>query len=722
MNRPLSVHSKTAFLFGLLTLGLLLHAQEAPVPVPQAIPGAEKSTTTTGGDTRAPGNKDDRVSISFTEASIQDVLRSLASMRDGVNIVIDPNVTGKVSLQLEDVAWDTALKLVTEMNNLTVSKEGNIYRVSRPTLEATSDLMVVMHTPETIAKLSDDDVLKMVGDPSLTLDQALTALGKNPGGYVSHLVANEQPAVDIVKALAKAAGLNFAFSSDFNAPPAATGGENSAGTGAATAAPAPVTLPPVSLNLKNIKLEDALQFVAEQGKLSCVDRNGTWLISPLTTQAAQLEPLKLETFTINYLSLDDDLVRILQGLCTSRGKVTRGKNKILIVHATAKTIDAIRQTLLVMDRPTPQVLIEARFFKVTDTFIKKIGLDWQDLGQTKGQTITTRFGGVKDGFDPALATSATNQIAVDLADASLSQFRYAYVGIQDLSIIAHAAENDDGVTQLANPKLLVNSDEQAFIHIGEQRPIIKFTKESTTAGILTTGELDGDYGGQTVNEADLGGPNNQTSSRSYTTNKGYLDLGTKLTVLPSVKTEEEVYLKVAPEMVDSIGSQSAGDGNSYPVLFRTYVRSQFTIKSGQTIAIGGLVREENLDETNGVPLLNKIPFVGSRLFSYENTNKQRTETIIFLTVKVISGKELTTTSGVPINTKLIQEHLNTIHAQDANGAEYDEVKAQKDLAAKKAAEAEAAIRKNPLKRLFGMDKEEKSTDPMQEPDSYLEEK
>lgn len=719
-----SVWGLAGFLGLLLALATLdLHAQDTATEVE------------TGGD---------RVSISFTEASIQDVLRSLASMRDGVNIVVDPGITGQVSFQLEDVPWDTALQLVTDMHGLVVNREGpNIYRVSRPKAIVSSDLTVELHTAESVARLADDEARSLAGDTSLTAEEARAFLAADPTRYVLRIIADNQPAVDIVNELARQAALNFAFSADFEAATDKTGKPV---TGKAA------VLPPISLNLRNIGLEDAITLIAEQGKLSCVKRNNVWLVSPYQAQAAQLEPLKTETFTINYLPLDAELVKILKSLCTEREKVTMGKNKIILVRATADTIEAIRNTLLIMDRPTPQVLIEARIFQVTDGDISKLGIEWQDLGSEDGfkvsgtwdnlaQTDTNYTGTPGDWRNswpnppvPA-GTWTANQVTttlngvqqkLDIKRGILDTVQYAYLDWDSFEFVLHALKQNDKAKQIANPKIVCNSDEQAFIHIGPQVPIIKSTTDGTGDTATRTYELDGDYGDEEIAEVDLGADaGTPKQKRSYTTNKGYLDLGTKLTVLPSVKTEEEVYLRVMPELVrktKDIELTSGDNTVSYPEIFRTYVRTQFTLKSGQTVAIGGLIDESDREGESGIPLLKDIPWLGKYLFSYKTSSKQRSETVIFLTVKVIAGKELQTSAGVPVRSQGLQDEIDRIHQEDAYGAEYNEDKAREALEAAKAAEkAKVETRVNDaVKNFFGFGETEKA-DPLATPESYLKE-
>ena len=86
-----------------------------------------------------------------------------------------------------------------------------------------------------------------------------------------------------------------------------------------------------------------------------------------------------------------------------------------------------------------------------------------------------------------------------------------------------------------------------------------------------------------------------------------MDLGTMLTVAPSVKTAEEVYIKVVPILTNEIDTLTAADGNVYPIIFTTLVQTEFTLKSGSTIAIGGLVKEN--ENYHAYIIQNKICFL-----------------------------------------------------------------------------------------------------------------
>ncbi len=688
-----------------------LIAQDLPAPAgPPAEGGADAAAgdpvTEGAGGVEAAGQSGDKIDLSVSEAPIKDVLRMMGEMRENVNIFVDPDVTGTITFQLQGMEWQKALELITESQGLVVTEEGeNIYRVSKVKEQVMADIVIELYDRAGVEALDDDTVMALVAEPTLLVEQAWNRVLSHPNNYIKLLSVDQQPAVDVVSALARKADLNFAFST--RARPSASAAQPT-GQQAAPEQPRRIDaedLPPISLNLRNISVENALELIATQGGLSVDYKNGVWSVTPMTPDELRQEPLRLETFQVQFIPLDDELLGIVKGLITERGMVSLGKNKILIVRDTSDGIDAVRQTLEIMDTPTPQVIIEARFFELQKGSSKDLGVDWNALGpdgvavnidpltwdyakaisrgdlddssvsrsntETRSRDLAT--GVLTGSADESESADRTSQ---DIRDKTVDTVRSAVLDVSQFGVILHALKDNTGAKQLSNPKIVVSSDQQATIHIGEQTPIVQSSLETTSAGnAVRTFELDPSYGGETTAGEQL---LPESKARPYKTRKGYLDLGTKLTVAPSVKTADQVYIRVVPELTSLVGFETFGSGDSltrYPSLFNTRVHTEFTIRSGQTIAIGGLVSERETNSRNEVPLLGKLPGLG-RLFSYDTSSKSQTETIIFLTVKVVSAEELIATTGVPIRAYLVQPELDRIAEEDAAGAGYSEERAR----------------------------------------------
>jgi general secretion pathway protein D len=94
-----------------------------------------------------------------------------------------------------------------------------------------------------------------------------------------------------------------------------------------------------------------------------------------------------------------------------------------------------------------------------------------------------------------------------------------------------------------------------------------------------------------------------------------------------------VTMIINPE-VSSPQAPAADAAIQSPSISKRNVSTQVTVQDGDTIAIGGVIQESNLDSSSGVPGLQRIPVVGS-LFGSRSKSRQRTELVIFLTPRVI---------------------------------------------------------------------------------------
>jgi type II secretory pathway component GspD/PulD (secretin) len=633
-------------------------AEEAEVAAPAAEPAAEVPVAAP--EAPAPAAAGEQlVSMTMSDAKLTDVLRTLAQMRPGVNIIMEPDVQAQVSFALREVKWETALQLITESNGFQAVREAeNIYRVRRVQAPQKVELTLVVLTPEEAAALAEPAVDRyLANQPEMDGKSAAERrewLAARAGLFVKQLDAENRPAAEIVEHLAKAGGFNFTFQSAAAASAAAPAGRG-APSPAAAAAAGPAVLSPVTVHLKEVAIVDAMRLVAGQGGLSCNLQNGVWVVAP--RMVGVQEPLILETFTVSFVPVDDNLVNLCKALLSPAGQVRAGRNKILIVKDTPDGVEAVRRTLAAMDRPTPQVLIEARFYELTESASKDLGVNWNTLWQD-GATIE-----MKDLMYSHEWTAVTG------SDDITKNMRSAILDVGTFSVVLRALEQDNGARQLSNPKVLVASDEQATIHIGAQTPIIKSSLETSDTGTIISYELDGAFGGEQVQDEQLlERPKGQAQSASrYTVRKGYLDLGTRLAVAPSVKTDKEVYIKVVPELTSVVRWIELKSGEatiSYPELYATRVRTEFTIQSGQTIAIGGLVSEKESSGKQKIPVLGSIPLAG-RLFSYKTESKSQAETIIFLTVRIVPSGELATDSGVPTRARLIRPEFENIRSEDS---------------------------------------------------------
>ena len=610
------------------------------------------------------------VSLNFNETDLLVVLNTLAELRPNTSVVIDPGVAGTVTINIKTIAWEKALQLILEPRGLVYEiVDDNIYRIhpsemieneSEDDESANQDLMVKLYTNDDINEMSTKQARKLYGykpgDTPISDAQLKEELLAEDVPFIKRLYVRDQPTSDVLHAIARAGELNYSLSKP----------ETSILNSDDPNQPAPFQEVEISLALKMVALEDALTMVASRGGYGCFLKKGIWEITPNTGAVAK--PLMIEHFEVEYLEVGNNLVAALKSSLTTRGSITPGMNKMLIVKDTEDGIEQVRRTLKTMDKQTPQVLIEARFFELTSNDSEEIGLDWaQIFGKANGLAVT--------GNAYTLSQEGGGMFGLESDDA-LTKGTSANTAIFEtakLETFLRALKNSTNAEQLSNPKIIVASDQQATIHIGSQEPMIDAEVTTSDGVSTTTYTLNDAYGGEqseTVTLLDEAPPANTSRVIS-----GYLDLGTKLTVAPSVKTDEDIYMKVLPKLTtktDTVSVTAGGATVEYPILNVTSVYSEFSLKSGQSVAIGGLVKEEDRSSIDKIPFFGYIPLLG-RFFTYTSISTVRSETIVFLTVTIVGAEKLKETSGVPIHSELAQPVIEEIRDHDAAGSEYQDI-------------------------------------------------
>lgn len=110
-------------------------------------------------------------------------------------------------------------------------------------------------------------------------------------------------------------------------------------------------------------------------------------------------------------------------------------------------------------------------------------------------------------------------------------------------------------------------------------------------------------------------------------------VGIYLQIAPRVTEDDEILLTLYPQvsLVTSYLKTQAGD---YPQISTREARTTVSVKSGATLAIGGLIKDEEIKSAEKIPLLGDLPIIG-QFFRHNKNTKNRTEIVIFLTPKIV---------------------------------------------------------------------------------------
>ena len=258
------------------------------------------------------------------------------------------------------------------------------------------------------------------------------------------------------------------------------------------------------------------------------------------------------------------------------------RNNAVVIIATADEFRLVEATLRQIDILPLQVLIEATIAEVTLNDDLEYGLQWAFANGD---------------FRSRLSTSASGQTL-----PSFPGFNFIF-DTSDVRFVLSALAEVTDVNVVSSPQLVVLDNQSARLQVGDQVPI---------------------QVGQTVTE---GG--NQIDAIEY------VDTGVILEVTPRVNASGLVTLEINQEVSDAIVTQSSTIDS--PTIRQREISSIVSVQSGQTIALGGLIRERASGGDSGLPVLKDIPVLGNA-FKTTSQNFDRTELLVLITPRVIRGE------------------------------------------------------------------------------------
>jgi general secretion pathway protein D len=291
-------------------------------------------------------------------------------------------------------------------------------------------------------------------------------------------------------------------------------------------------------------------------------------------------------------------------------------NNALVIRAFARDYRSILETVKKLDIYPRQVLIEVLLADISLTDDMELGIDFVKYmdGGKWAQTIT--YGGT--GFSGLSQAGPGLVYLIDQANRFQAQIK--------------AAATLGRAKILTSPNLLASNNKEAKIQIGTSEPILTntYTSTGTTTATTGTGFVEG-----TIE---------------------YKDIGTILSITPRISDGGLVTLELSIEESSlaqrTLGQQSsatavggvAQSSSSFqvPAFNKTTAKTVLSIKDGQTIAIGGLIRKQKDYTNQGVPFLGKIPIIGF-LFGKNTRLDERRELIFLLTPHIIMDETQTRT-------------------------------------------------------------------------------
>lgn len=410
----------------------------------------------------------------------------------------------------------------------------------------------------------------------------------------------------------------------------------------------------VTVTLKEVPWEKALEVILKTYGL--VYEREANIIRVTTVEKLAQEPLTSEVYRLDYAKAKE-VGEAVQKVVSERGSLqSDDRTNVLVVTDIPTNLYKISQVIKRLDKQTPQVLVEARVVETILGDTEKLGIDWTVKVAAAGAARPTTFPFSKIGtqplgkssqnffpsgdpastspaFPPQPSGSPTGAIGVPafpLAPSTLSAtalrntFTFGILDFSQFQAVLEMLESRSKTKTLSNPRITTLNNEEANILVGEEFNVPQFQVNSTTGRLEVTG---------------------------YKPRQ----LGVRLLVTPHVNEADEIVVDLHPEVSSFLGTQLLTSGDpSTPQIFapRFSTReadTQILVRDGQTIVIGGLVKEELTDTTRKVPFLGDVPGMGLAFQKREKT-LTRTDLLIFVTIRLIEGREAVGAPFGPLQT------------------------------------------------------------------------
>jgi type IV pilus assembly protein PilQ len=384
----------------------------------------------------------------------------------------------------------------------------------------------------------------------------------------------------------------------------------------------------VTMRLEDVTALQAVAIIVKAKNLFMDKIDNVYYIKTGAERTA--EPTESDSYQFSYSRAKDTAPLVASQLASKDPPQVDERTNTIFFRETRGNIDNIRKLLVQIDKPTKQVMIEARLVEVTANPKQSYGINWAgtfgssstakqfnygassfpdpDTGRT-----TVEFG--KNGQilqkDFALA-GEHNRIGDSFGrflGSALHSQQLAILSVPQLSATLRLLNEDADAEFLANPRVVTADNQQAKIEISRNQPVPQLNFNEQTATAVFGGFQDKKF-------------------------------GNTLLVRPSVNKDGFITLSVKPEISNKVGDATfvfAGATVASPIIDTRTLESSVLIKSSDTLAIGGLLQDEQTKARTKVPILGDVPLLG--YFFQERLNaRTKRNLLVFVTPTIIDQR------------------------------------------------------------------------------------
>lgn len=481
------------------------------------------------------------------------------------------------------------------------------------------------------AVVATNEVAALVGTNDSAVALAAPGIETEPTPEISNIPLiqfSDVPIRTAIENLARQAGINYML-------------DPKIGYGEVDAQGQVKPEPQLSIRWENISAENALLALLDNYNLQLVRDKKTGIDRVTVKDPLAPPPLITRVLQLQYASVSNLVDAVQPALTDKRSKVLPDvRTSQMIVVATEPEQMAVDVLIKQLDKPTRQVLIETKLVEISSQPKTQKGVNW--AGTLKSQNVTFGNGNTTG--------KRTTSPSTDTGDTTPGG-GYTEGGSGSKSVLDLVQTLGGGGFTASTMAGLVPYT--AFLNADGVAATISFLNETYNAQVMSTPKvvtLDNETAQIEVTRQfpviSIGaGTQNSSGSSSVT----YSNIGTMLRVTPRISANDKIWLRVAPELSSKFGDQevsvAGGGGNAgfsfqVPIFDTRRLMTQVLIPNGNTLVMGGLIRDNPTSQYTKVPVLGDIPGIGWG-FRSENKTMAKDNLIIFITPTIVQDDDFT---------------------------------------------------------------------------------
>jgi type IV pilus assembly protein PilQ len=371
------------------------------------------------------------------------------------------------------------------------------------------------------------------------------------------------------------------------------------------------------MRLEDVTALQAISIIVKAKGLFMDKIDNVYYIKTAAEKTA--EPTESDSYQFSYARAKTIAPLIASQLASKDPPQVDERTNTIFFRETRSNMDNIRRMLVQIDKPTRQVMIEARLVEVTANPVQAYGINWAGTVGSATNPKTVTYGQALPSTSPqpgqnpptsgfGLGNPNNNNFFGNLSHLIPGQF--AILSVPQFSATLQALNEDSDAEFLANPRVVTADNQQAKIEISTAQPIPQLTFNAQTASFQFSGF-------------------------------DYKKFGNFLVVTPSINKDDFITLGVKPEIsthTSDVPFTPPGGGTILgPIIDTRTLDSNVLIKSGDTLALGGLLSDQVIKARTKVPFLGDIPILGNAFQSHDNTRTKR-NLLVFVTPTIVDSR------------------------------------------------------------------------------------